>query len=82
MTSGNVDLEARYVEALRTQPKSADAPLSDALPCPYCSHQGRIFQTVDQLFAHAKVDHAAVLQALQLDPARARAHVMDASMKM
>jgi hypothetical protein len=82
MTSGHVDLEARYVEALRTQPKTADAPRSSALPCPYCTHQGRMFQTPSQVYNHVELEHAADLQALRLEPARKYAHVMDQSMKM
>jgi hypothetical protein len=80
MSSGNVDLHARYVNVLRTQAKTADAPPSDTLPCPFCNHQGRIFQNLDQLFSHAKDEHASVLQAI--GPKGARAHVEEEALKM
>lgn len=79
MTS-NVDIHARFVNALRTQAKTADAPPPDALPCPYCSHQGRIFQSENQLFSHVKVEHASLLQAVH--PSHARAHVRDAALRV
>ena len=74
MTS-NVDIHSRWVTALRTQAKTADAPHTDALPCPYCGHSGRIFQSVDQLFSHTKVEHASLLEAL--DPESARALLLE-----
>ncbi|KAJ4298131.1 hypothetical protein N0V90_006030 [Kalmusia sp. IMI 367209] len=79
MTS-NVDFHSRWVNALRTQAKTADAAPTDALHCPYCSHSGRIFQGVDQLFSHVNVEHASDLRAL--DPETARAQVRDAALRM
>lgn len=79
MTS-NVDIHSRWVTALRTQAKTADAPPTDAFSCPYCDHSGRIFQSIDQLFSHAKVEHAPLLRGL--DPERARAQVQDAALRM
>jgi hypothetical protein len=79
MTS-NVDIHSRFVNALRTQAKTADALPSDALPCPHCSHQGRIFQNIDQLYSHAKVEHASLLQGL--DPARVRAQLKEEALKV
>lgn len=76
----NVDIHSRYVAALRTQAKTAEAATTDAWPCPYCSHHGRIFQTADQLFSHATVEHAPVVQAM--DPAQARAQVREAALKL
>ncbi|KAF2107222.1 hypothetical protein BDV96DRAFT_654068 [Lophiotrema nucula] len=70
----NVDIQARFVNALRTQAKTVEQ--SDVLTCPYGDHQGRIFQTFDQLFQHAKVEHTAILQGL--DESKARSHVKDA----
>ncbi|KAJ4286340.1 hypothetical protein N0V90_013374 [Kalmusia sp. IMI 367209] len=78
MASGNVDVHARFVNALRTQAKAL--PPSDALPCPYCSHQGRIFQNLDQLFSHAKTDHAHLLQ--DIDQSRARSRVKEDALKV
>ncbi|PSN58690.1 hypothetical protein BS50DRAFT_417535 [Corynespora cassiicola Philippines] len=63
-----------YVTALRTQPKVADAPPSDAYVCSWCEHQGRIFQSVDQLYSHAQADHPTAIQ--NLDPAEARARIL------
>ncbi|KAF2715133.1 hypothetical protein K504DRAFT_367840 [Pleomassaria siparia CBS 279.74] len=79
MTS-NVDIQARFVNALRTQAKTTDATSSDALPCPYCNHSGRIFQTTDQLFSHARTEHAAILKLM--DPGQARVKVRNAALKM
>ncbi|PSN74078.1 hypothetical protein BS50DRAFT_627446 [Corynespora cassiicola Philippines] len=71
----NVDVHGgRYVTALRTQPKVADAPPSDAYVCSWCEHQGRIFQSVDQLYSHVQVDHPKAIQ--NLDPAEARARIL------
>jgi hypothetical protein len=78
MSSGNG--EARLAHVLRTQPKTVDALPPDALPCAFCTHQGRIFQTSDQLFSHAQVEHAAILQTI--DPNRARSHVLEEALKM
>ena len=79
MTS-SVDIQARFVNALRTQAKTADATPPNALPCPYCSHEGRIFQNLDQLFSHAKVEHTAVVQAME--PSQARAQVRSAALEL
>jgi hypothetical protein len=78
--TGNVDLHSRYVTALRRQTKTAEPPPSDALSCPYCSHQGRIFQTDDQLYDHATVEHASILQSMA--PGQARAQLRDAALRM
>ncbi|CAI6334507.1 unnamed protein product [Periconia digitata] len=77
--STHVDHPSRYVTALLTQAKTAEAIPSDALPCPYC-HHGRIFQSIDQLFAHAKSDHAPRLTSL--DPQHARAHLQEAALRI
>lgn len=79
MTS-NVDIHSRWVNALRTQAKTADAPPTDALPCPYCHHSGRIFQTLDQLFSHTKVEHASLVEVF--DPKMAREQVRVAALRM
>lgn len=39
-----------------------------------------MFQTVDQLFSHAKVDHASLLDPMDLEMARAQ--VQDAALRM
>lgn len=78
--TGNVDLHTRYVTALRRQTKTAEPPPPDAFSCPYCSHQGRIFQTDDQLYDHATVEHASILQSMA--PDQARAQLRDAALRM
>lgn len=61
--TGNVDLHTRYVTALRMQ-KTAESP-SDALPCPWCSHNGRMFRSDDQFLDHVNVEHASILQSMR-----------------
>jgi hypothetical protein len=73
----NVDIQARFVNALRTQAKTAEA---DSLPCPYCTHQGRIFQNIDQLLSHAKLEHAPILQAMETG--QTRTQVRNAALKL
>ncbi|KAF2864714.1 hypothetical protein BDV95DRAFT_508584 [Massariosphaeria phaeospora] len=78
--NASLDIHSRFVTALRTQAKTAEAPPSDALPCPHCKNHARIFQTLEQLFSHAKAEHAAMLQAVE--PAQARAQLRDAALKL
>lgn len=75
--SGNrgVDLEAHYINTLRTQTKAVQA---SALPCPYC--HGRMFQGADQLFRHAKEDHASNLRGIE--DSQARAHLKNEAEKL
>jgi hypothetical protein len=70
----NVDIQARFVNALRTQAKTVEQ--SGVLTCPYGDHQGRIFQNFDQVFHHARIEHAAIIQGL--DESKARNHVKEA----
>ncbi|KAF2743025.1 hypothetical protein M011DRAFT_411394 [Sporormia fimetaria CBS 119925] len=79
MSSRDPDIHSSFVNALRTQAKTVERRPSDSLPCPYCEHQGRIFQTLDQLFSHAKVEHASDLPSM--DPSRARAHLKAAALE-
>jgi hypothetical protein len=53
MDHSGVDIESKFVDALRSQGK-AEYPLSGALPCPYPGHHGRTFQSVDQVYDYAK----------------------------
>ena len=78
MNPGDV-LQSRFVNALRTQGK-AEYPISSALPCPYPGHQGRIFQTVDQLFDHAKAEHTSDIEGI--DPRQAREQLKEAALKL
>ena len=78
MNPGDV-VQSRFVHALRTQGK-AEYPLTSALPCPYPGHHGRIFQSVDQLFDHAKAEHKSEIAALE--PRQARAQLKEAALKL
>jgi hypothetical protein len=65
MNPGNIDIQSKFVHVLLTLDKA-----ECALPCPYPCHHGRIFQSVDQLYDHAKAEHAAQLASLKLSQAR------------
>ncbi|KAF1961918.1 hypothetical protein CC80DRAFT_199924 [Byssothecium circinans] len=78
--TGNVDIHSKWVTALRTQAKTAEAPPTDALPCPYCPHQGRIFQDIGQLYSHAQVEHASRFESMT--PEQARAQLQDAALRI
>jgi hypothetical protein len=58
-------LQSKYTQALRNQSKPA-AAAAENLTCPYCS--GRIFQTDDQLWHHARLEHLSILQGMNIDP--------------
>ncbi|KAH8698017.1 hypothetical protein GQ44DRAFT_779325 [Phaeosphaeriaceae sp. PMI808] len=77
--TGNIDIQSKFVKALRTQGK-AEYSLSRALPCPYPGHHGRMFQSVNQLYNHAKTEHAA--QIASLEPAQAREKLKNAALKL
>jgi hypothetical protein len=79
MDTGTVDIHSKFVNALRTQGK-AEYSLSGALPCPFPGHHGRIFQSADQLYDHAKTEHASEL--LKFNPEQARDQVRDAALKL
>ena len=71
MTNMSTHVEStRWANALRTQAKTTEAPPTDAMLCPYCNHEGRIFQSIDQLFNHVNADHASHFQ--RVDPDRIR----------
>ncbi|KAF2126052.1 hypothetical protein P153DRAFT_433857 [Dothidotthia symphoricarpi CBS 119687] len=73
-----VDIQSRWVNALRTQSKSEHPP-TGALPCPFDGHDGRIFLNIDQLFDHVRADHASEVK--DLEPSQARAYLRDAVAK-
>jgi hypothetical protein len=79
MDTGTVDIQSKFVQALRTQGK-AEYPLSGALPCPYPGHHGRMFQSVDQLHDHAKAEHAS--EVAKFKPGQARERLRDAALKL
>jgi hypothetical protein len=79
MDTGNVDIQSKFVNALRTQGK-AEIPFSGALPCPYAGHNGRMFQSVEQLYDHAKTEHA--LQLASFKPGQARERLREAALKL
>jgi hypothetical protein len=64
MSSPVIDIQSRFVNALRTQAShKAEARAVGPLPCPY-GHHGRIFQSVEQLLDHAKAEHNTELRGL------------------
>lgn len=71
MDSSNVDIQSRFVHALRTQAThKASNRFVGPLPCPY-GHEGRIFQDIDQLLGHARAEHSAEIEELNDERARA-----------
>ncbi|KAF2191506.1 hypothetical protein K469DRAFT_732855 [Zopfia rhizophila CBS 207.26] len=75
------DLHARYVSHLRAQAKTGDSEAeSSTLTCPYCTHQGRIFQSEQQLWDHANQDHASIVRSLG-DPAQARVQLKEQALR-
>lgn len=70
-----LDIQSRFVNALRTQASNkAESRLEGPLPCPY-GHNGRMFQTVDQLLDHARTEHSVEVQGL--DDKQGRMKVRD-----
>ena len=78
MNPGDVS-QFRFVNTLRTQGK-AEYPVSSALPCPYPGHHGRMFQSVEQLFAHAKAEHSSDMAGVE--PHQACAQLKEAALKL
>jgi hypothetical protein len=57
MESPKVDILARFKNALwKHKSLKAESGLTGLLICPY-DHNGRVFQSFDQLLDHAKVEH-------------------------
>ncbi|KAF1938283.1 hypothetical protein EJ02DRAFT_410659 [Clathrospora elynae] len=79
MNTGDI-VQSRFVQALRTQKRQAEYPLTGALQCPFPGHSGRIFQSDDQLYDHAKFDHGSELAGLH--PREARAMVKELALKL
>jgi len=73
-------MSSNWVHMLRTQVKTDDTPPTDSLSCPYCSHSGCIFRTIEQLFSHATVKHTSVVRGL--DSNAARVQVQDAALRV
>jgi hypothetical protein len=70
MEPNNVDIQSRFVNALRTQAsRKASNRFIGPLPCPY-GHEGRIFQDVDQLLGHARTEHGAEIEGSSDERAR------------
>jgi hypothetical protein len=72
-------VQSRFINALRTQGKADPALTGGALQCPYPGHHGRMFQSLDQLFDHAKAEHASQLHK---EPRQARAQLKEAALKL
>lgn len=58
------DVLSRFVHVLYKQPRSLPT-----LPCPL-GHHGRMFQSVDQLYDHAKTEHASHIANLKPSQAK------------
>jgi hypothetical protein len=50
--------------------KADSLTLNGALPCPYPGHNGRMFLSLDQLYDHAKTEHAPQFEGLTASQAR------------
>ena len=72
-------VQSKFVNALRTQRKS-EPPLSGAIPCPYPGHHGRIFLNIDQLYDHARTEHARQIEGLK--PKQAREYLKEEVLKL
>jgi hypothetical protein len=72
-------LSSNFAAALRTQDK-VEYPLFGALPCPYPSHHDRMFQNVDSLYDHTKVEHATEIAGFS--PSEARKMLRDAALDL
>lgn len=71
-----MDIQSRFIHALRTQGShKADRRSLGPWPCPY-GHNGRMFQNVDQLLAHAKAEHPS--EVTGLDESQERTKVREA----
>ncbi|UPX21243.1 uncharacterized protein EKO05_0011436 [Ascochyta rabiei] len=74
MSAGNIDVQSRFINALRTQAShhKAEPRSTNALSCPYFSHHGRIFQSPGQLLDHARTEHSTEFKGLASPQARAK----------
>jgi len=79
MDNAPVDIQSKFVNALRTQQK-AEYSLSSALPCPFPGHHGRMFQSIGQLWGHAKQAHDE--EIAHLDPDQAKEKLKEAALKL
>ncbi|KAH6625746.1 hypothetical protein C7974DRAFT_313777 [Boeremia exigua] len=77
----HVDIQSRFVTALRTQAShNAGDRLSGSFLCPYAhDHSSEVFQTLEQLLNHTRVEHASEVQ--DLDDKQGRLKVRDAVVK-
>jgi hypothetical protein len=80
--SSHVDAPHTYATALLTQDKTADAPPSDALPCPHCPPDRPLFDSASLLWDHAKQEHASLLPSRFQDTDHARTQLRDAALRM
>jgi hypothetical protein len=79
MTTGPVDIQSKFVNALRTQGK-AEFPISGALPCPYPGHHGRMFQNIEQLYDHATDEHSKEIK--NIEPEQVKETLKKAALKL
>lgn len=79
MAISRVDIQSRFVNALRTQAShKAERSQAGSLPCPY-GHQGMTIQSVEQLLGHAKSEDTSEL--VDLEKSQARRKVRDEAIK-
>ncbi|KAF1927420.1 uncharacterized protein M421DRAFT_101824 [Didymella exigua CBS 183.55] len=75
-----VDIQSRFVNSLRTQASNkTESRTVGSLPCPY-GHPGRTFQSVEQLYNHAKAEHAPEIEGLE--EIQAKIEVRNAALKL
>jgi hypothetical protein len=74
MNPANIDIQSRFVNALRTQAShhKAETQPATVLACPYVGHSGRVFQGVAQLLDHARTEHRTEFEGLPTAEARAK----------
>lgn len=72
MNPASINIQSRFIDALRTQPShhKGEPRSASALSCPYCSHRGRVFQNLDQLWDHARTEHNSEFNGLASPRAR------------
>lgn len=72
MNMGTVDIQSRFINALRTQAshQKGEPRNIQAAACPYCESQGRVFQSLEQLLDHTKLEHNSEIKRLSLPRAR------------
>ncbi|KAL6150438.1 hypothetical protein ACJQWK_00285 [Exserohilum turcicum] len=63
-------IQSQFAKALRTQKGKAELAATSVHRCPYPEHEGRVFQTFEQLYQHGKAEHSSDFEGLHLQHAR------------